>query len=593
MIKRCFLPLIFFLFTLNAFSEDAGAIDKKIALMSTREKIGQCCLMNFRFFTNAHFDKTFADALTIESPEKFTAVNRINSTIYKTVKDYHIGAVILFTENMTDSAASKNFIRDLNQAALAGDNTPLLFCADQEGGNVNRIYDFKMPSAMAIRKCGNLENAFLSGQANGALLREYGILVDFAPDCDISSNKANPVIGIRSFSDDKNYAAQYSNAMRKGLAQSGVIACAKHFPGHGDTSTDSHIGLPTIKRSYSKWKQNEAVPFIKNIDEGIPMIMTAHIQMPKIDSKKIYGSKSGKKIYTPATLSHKILTEILRKKLGFNGVIVTDAMDMKAISDNFTPSESFILALKAGVNLVCHPINVYSTEDLKFMEQFFTEVEDAVKTGFLPEEVLNDSVRRILLLKESAGVVKIQGERIISAPQSFIPMTWKQKEDAAILSKKIQQLATRNTYKNRISIKKDSSLFVLVPDSDKGEWVQNYLESRADLSAKNAEIFSYNEITEIDGSLSEKILSRDKCIIFTQLNGYAVNNKANWRSAFPKLLSEIFRKNGRTGDCVCISTNLPYDDECFIEKGLGWCATFGYSSKEYRAGLDIIFPSID
>ncbi len=565
-----------------------SAIKNHVQNMTTREKIGQLCLMNFRFFSEGEAEeKKFADALTVESPKKFRALEKINSTIYDAVKNYHIGAVILFAENLGDPNSAKTFIRDLNDAALDGKNPPLLFCVDQEGGNVNRLRDFTMPSAMAIRRCGNLENAFLAGQANGALLLDYGIHCDFAPVCDISSNPANPVIGIRSFGSDKNYVAEFSNAMQKGIRSAGAIPCAKHFPGHGDTKVDSHLDLPKINSSFSKWKKNEAVPFEKNIKNGIPMIMTAHIQMPGLDSKKIRAGKTGKKIFSPATFSKKILTKILRGELGFEGVIASDAMDMQAVSDNFTPSESFVLAVNAGVNLVCHPINVYRERDLNFLERLFSEVEAAAQNGALDTKMLDESVERVLLLKAENGIVEIRDGKIFPSPQKVVAMSAQEKIEAEILSQKIQSLATHFTYKNRIRVKND--VLFLVPHKEKINLIENYFADSPNPNLRY-ETISYEKENSVSEDLKEKIRAAETLVIFTQLNGYAVANKKNWRAAFPAEIAECAKTLGKARATICVSTNLPYDQETFPSKdGFGFCATYDYGARGYKTALEEIF----
>ena len=258
-------------FTPSYFAQDKAAPDKSAASaiadrrakaaikdcvdsMTTRQKIGALCVMNFRFWTDsAERRPAYNPALSVENPKIFAAQNTINPTIYKTIRDYNIGSVILFGENMTNAAEAKSFIRDLNKAALDGNNLPLLFFADQEGGNVARVYDFATPSAMAIGKTGDTQNAFLCGKANGQLLLDYGINVDLAPVCDVASNPQNPVIGIRSFSSDPQEAAEFSAAFSQGLLSAGVLPCAKHFPGHGDTSEDSHLDLPAIHSTPAKW----------------------------------------------------------------------------------------------------------------------------------------------------------------------------------------------------------------------------------------------------------------------------------------------------------------------------------------------------
>ena len=579
---------------------ERSALRECVQAMTARQKIGALCVLNFRFWTDSPLGhQTYKPALAAENPKIFSPVNKINSAMYKTIRDYNIGSVILFGENMTDAAQAKKFIRDLNSAALDGGNAPLLFFADQEGGNVARVFDYSTPSAMAIAKSGDKQNAFLCGKANGQLLLDYGINADLAPVCDVASNPQNPVIGIRSFSDNPQEAADYSAAFSQGLASAGVLACAKHFPGHGDTSVDSHLDLPQINSSLAKWKKREAVPFKENIKNDIPLIMTAHIQCPRLDKTKLQSSKDAKKITAPATLSKKILTKILRGSMGYKGAIISDAMDMKAIFDNWSPDESFVLAVNAGCDLIINPINVYSKKDLDFLQDFFEKVEQALQSGALDSKALDAAVVRVLELKLKAGLIKVAadkdaGARVLPLPQKIVPMDKEQKQKTAQACAQIQIDAARASFSNinSDSLKKTlrsgrKKIAVFVPFPEKAEIVQQYLLAR---SCANVEYICYEEKKSVSAADKAKIKGADLILVFTQLTGNAVKDKKLWQAAYPASLAREIKKAGAASKTIGVSMNLPYDKKIFsAEDGFGWAALYNYTQIGYARAIQALF----
>ena len=579
---------------------EKSALRECVQSMTARQKIGALCVMNFRFWTDSPLGhKEYKPALAAENPKLFAPVNKINSAIYKTVRDYYIGSIILFGENMTDAALAKKFIRELNSAALDGGNAPLLFFADQEGGNVARVLDYSTPSAMAIGKSGDARNAFLCGKANGQLLLDYGINADLAPVCDVASNPQNPVIGIRSFSSDPKEAAEFSAAFSQGLLDAGVLACAKHFPGHGDTSVDSHLDLPQINSSLAKWKKREALPFKENIKNGIPLIMTAHIQCPRLDKTKLQSSKENKKITAPATLSKKILTKILRGSLDYKGAIISDAMDMKAIFDSWSPDESFVLAVNAGCDLIINPINVYSKKDLEFLEDFFEKVEAALQSGALGSKALDAAVVRVLELKRKAGLIKIasdkeSGARIVPLPQKIVPMDKERKQNAAQTCAQIQIDAARASFSNinSDSLKKTlrsgrKKIAVFVPFQDKAEILQKQFAARG---AESADFVCYEERKSVSAADKAKIKGADLILVFTHLTGNAVKDKKLWQAAYPASLAREIKKAGKVGKTIGISMNLPYDKKIFPkEEGFGWAALYNYTQSGYARAVQALF----
>jgi beta-N-acetylhexosaminidase len=254
--------------------------------------------------------------------------------------------VILFARNIENAEQTRSLISDLKKLAEDTLHSPLFVCVDQEGGRVSRLPKeyAPFPTARSLGQDGSEELVETSHARMGEAIAGLGFNVDFAPTLDLDTNPINPIIGDRSFGPDPEKVGRLGRAAIRGLRSAGVLTCAKHFPGHGDTSLDSHHHLPVDSRPAGRIEEVELAPFREAIAEDVEFVMTAHVIYPAYDVK------------LPATLSEKIVTGLLRDKLGYNGLIVGDDMDMKAISDHWGAEESTSLAIKAGVDmlLVCH-----------------------------------------------------------------------------------------------------------------------------------------------------------------------------------------------------------------------------------------------
>nr|WP_083467403.1 glycoside hydrolase family 3 protein [Kibdelosporangium sp. MJ126-NF4] len=312
------------------------------------------------------------------------------------VQRYQVGGVIYFnnagTDNIDDPAQLTRFSNGLQRAALtSGAHIPLLLSIDQEGGNVTRVVSpaSEYPSAMAVGAGRRAEDAKRLAAITGHELRAMGINQNFAPVADVNSNPLNPVIAARSFSSDPTLAGQLVSAQIAGYQRGGwpgdtVSAAAKHFPGHGDAKDDSHYGLPQIDRTEDAWRKTDLPPFKAAIAAGIDSIMTAHITVPNVDPSK-----------EPATLSKKFMTDILRNELKYDGVIVTDSLAMEGVRKMHPDTEIPVLALEAGVDQMLMPPSLDTT---------IGAVLDAVRSGRISEERINQSVLRILKQKWKRGV---------------------------------------------------------------------------------------------------------------------------------------------------------------------------------------------
>ena len=337
------------------------------------------------------------------------------------LRKHQYGGIILFGSNVTGPGQVTALVQDLQQNNL--DNTdvsvhiPYFMCADEEGGIVVRITGgTRMTGNMAIGATGKnaLVNAKKTGQVIGEEMAAAGLNVDFAPDIDVNNNAANPVIGTRSFSDDPDEVAVLGTAWVEGLTESGVIATYKHFPGHGDTAVDSHIGTPSVEKTYDEIKAVELVPFAAAIENGADMIMTAHITYPKIDDEVTFGDGKTKGFY-PATMSKKLITDILRGDMGYEGVVVTDALEMDAIrkaglvegeEDSVEYGANIARkVIEAGIDLLLIPTDINCAEAVTYYDEYIDALKGMVEDGTISEERIDESVLRILDLKEKYGIL--------------------------------------------------------------------------------------------------------------------------------------------------------------------------------------------
>ena len=289
------------------------------------------------------------------------------------------GGVILFSQNVVSESQVRSLIDDLQRTSPI----PLFVAVDEEGGSVRRLGDKlphfpQVPSAAHLASTADAAEIRETGRVVGEALRELGFTMNMAPVADVDSNPVNPVIGRRSFGSDPNQVAELATAMGKGLEAGGVIPVLKHFPGHGDSQTDSHLEEVWIHHSLDRLSQVELVPFQRGIDEDLPAIMTGHLHIPVLDQN------------LPATLSHGILTDLLRGTMGFEGLVITDALDMAAITTNCQPEEAAVLALMAGADMLLMPQDPIRARD---------GIVAAVQDGTIPLERLEEAVGRVLALK--------------------------------------------------------------------------------------------------------------------------------------------------------------------------------------------------
>lgn len=297
------------------------------------------------------------------------------------VEEMLVGGVVLLGRNV--DAANPQQIRATIADLQRLSRIPLFTAIDQEGGTVNRLRApfHEFPGNMALGATRNADYAYRQAQAQARELLALSVNWNFAPVIDVNNNPDNPIIGVRSYGADPQLVAEMGTAAIRGYQQTGLLACAKHFPGHGDTSVDSHLALPVIPGDRRRLESVELVPFRAAVAAGVGAIMSTHILFPALDAER------------PATISRAILTGLLREELGYDGLVITDCLEMKAIADTVGTARGAVEALKAGADMVL------IAHTLEVQRSAVQAIREAVEGGELPEERLNEAVSRVLSAK--------------------------------------------------------------------------------------------------------------------------------------------------------------------------------------------------
>lgn len=359
--------------------KSSSKAEQLVESMSLEEKIGQLFMIR-------------PDSLRIDLSEKQISnpsgygVTKLDSQMIESLQQYHIGGVAIFKKNIVSPEQLSDFIDEMKQHS----EIPLFIGIDEEGGSVARIANTqgfhvkKYTSMQAIGLTKDRQKAQDVGFTIGSYLRQYGFNLDFAPVADVNTNPENIVIGNRSFGSDPQLVAEMVSAAIDGFHEVDVMTCIKHFPGHGDTKGDTHKGFVSTKKTWEELRQSELIPFV-NAFKHTDMVMISHITAPNVTSDGL-----------PSSLSHEMIEGKLRKELQYSGVVITDSMEMGAIAQAYTSAGSAVKSILGGVDIILMPEN---------FKEAYIGVYDAVKSGIISEKRIDESVLRILSLKEKYGLL--------------------------------------------------------------------------------------------------------------------------------------------------------------------------------------------
>ncbi|MBV5124034.1 glycoside hydrolase family 3 protein [Bacillus halotolerans] len=558
-------------------SDDAKQI---VDRMTLDEKIGQMLMPDFRNW------KKEGES----SPQAFT---KMNEEVAGLIKKYQFGGVILFAENVK---TTEQTVRLTDAYQKASPKIPLLLSIDQEGGIVTRLGEgTNFPGNMALGATRSRINAYQTGSMIGKELSVLGINTDFSPVLDINNNPDNPVIGVRSFSSDRELTARLGLYSMKGLQRQNIASALKHFPGHGDTDVDSHYGLPLVSHNQERLREIELYPFQKAIDAGADMVMTAHVQFPAFDDTTYKSKLDGSDIMVPATLSKKVMTGLLREEMGFGGVIVTDALNMKAIADHFGQEEAVVMAIKAGVDIALMPASVTSLKDDQKLASVIDSLKEAVKNGDIPLQQINKSVERIISLKIKRGIYPAQHDSSIDKKVKKALKTVGSKHHTKTEQKIAEKAVTvlkNDQHTLPFKPKKGSRILIAAPYEEQTASIEKTIHDL--MQRKKIKSVSLNkmnfaekvfnaehekQVKEADYIITGSYVVKNDPVVNDGVIDDTVTDSSKWATAFPRAVMNAALQHKK--QFVLMSLRNPYDAANF-EEARALIAVYGF--KGYANG---------
>ncbi len=546
-------------------TEESIDIDKQvngiIANMTIEQKLAQMMIIAIRY-----------------EPDTSKGITKLTKAYKKLLKKYDFGGLIMYANNMTDINQTVTMIREAQSASMKSANgIPMFICVDQEGGLVNRVsFGTTGSGNMALAATGDTSNTEEIAGILGEEISALGFNMDFAPVSDVNNNPDNPVIGTRSFSDDPNTVAENVVAFIDGLNKYNISTSVKHFPGHGNVGEDSHTKLPLSELTLDELKECELIPFEAGIEAGADMIMTAHIQYPNIDDTTYISKDDGKEVYLPATLSKKIMTGLLRDEMGFDGIIISDSMQMDAIATHFDETDAAVLAINAGVDLLIRPSDVYQDDEINTfpdVNKYMKKLAARVKAGDITEERLDESVGRILRLKFKKGIMtdtlSVTKKTQIKNAKKVVGIPENHTREWEIASEGITLVKNENNAFPIDGMSGENTL-ILIPSEYRRasvEYAINRLEKESLVNPKNVDVICYSDITIKNKALKKALNKADNVLILSQ------STKKN------DLVCSIIEKAHKNGAKVTfLSLNLPYDIACYTDVDAALCAYHAYGS---------------
>lgn len=530
-------------------------IEDKIFKMTLDEKIGQMLMLEFRHWEDENGE--------------LQEVTELNEDIKNAIVKYKVGGVILFAENVRDTEQTTKLTHNIQKAAVENGLDPLLISIDQEGGIVVRLgTGTSLPGNMALGATRDKELAYQYGKIIADEIKALGINVNLAPVMDTNNNPNNPVIGLRSISSDPKLVGELGSEVVKGLQDQGVSAAIKHFPGHGDTATDSHLGLPVVDKSFEEVEKLELVPFRKAANEGVDMIMTAHISYPQLEKDTAISKKDGSTVGIPATLSDDILTGIIREKMHYDGIVITDAMKMQAIADHFGEEDAVVMAIKAGVDIPLMPALLQKNEDLLKLDNIIGRIKNEIDLGNISENEIDNSVYRILELKQKRGILDLN--------QYKVPLEEKIEKALKVVGNKEHFDKQREITQKAITVTKNNDLLPLYPKANEKVLIytpyeneipgfkygfeklqsEGVIDKDATVDVLTFESFKDNP-SDAEQTLRDYAKNYDYIIAVSEIGRAGQLSKGDWLAEIPDMLTTFAKENNKKS--TIISIGKPYD----------------------------------
>ncbi|WP_394023103.1 glycoside hydrolase family 3 N-terminal domain-containing protein [Anaerococcus martiniensis] len=530
-------------------------IEDKIFKMTLDEKIGQMLMLEFRHWEDENGE--------------LQEVTELNEDIKNAIVKYKVGGVILFAENVRDTEQTTKLTHNIQKAAVENGLDPLLISIDQEGGIVVRLgTGTSLPGNMALGATRDKELAYQYGKIIADEIKALGINVNLAPVMDTNNNPNNPVIGLRSISSDPKLVGELGSEVVKGLQDQGVSAAIKHFPGHGDTATDSHLGLPVVDKSFEEVEKLELVPFKKAANEGVDMIMTAHISYPQLEKDTAISKKDRSTVGIPATLSDDILTGIIREKMHYDGIVITDAMKMQAIADHFGEEDAVVMAIKAGVDIPLMPALLQKNEDLLKLDNIIGRIKNEIDLGNISENEIDNSVYRILELKQKRGILDLN--------QYKVPLEEKIEKALKVVGNKEHFDKQREITQKAITVTKNNDLLPLYPKANEKVLIytpyeneipgfkygfeklqsEGVIDKDATVDVLTFESFKDNP-SDAEQTLRDYAKNYDYIIAVSEIGRAGQLSKGDWLAEIPDMLTTFAKENNKKS--TIISIGKPYD----------------------------------
>jgi beta-N-acetylhexosaminidase len=530
-------------------SADGDRLMRKLGRMSLEEKVGQMFM-------------TYAYGTSVDQADPRNQSTYGVDSFRQLIRRYHLGGIIYFawSDNVHDPQQIAGLSNGIQRVATSsGSGVPALVSTDQEQGVVVRVTEpaTQFPGSMALGAARDPALARAAAAITGEELRAMGINENFAPVADVNVNPENPVIGVRSFSSDPRLASVLTDAQVRGYQRERVASTAKHFPGHGDTNVDSHTGLPVIDHTREELDRIDLPPFEAAIDAGVESIMTAHIVVPALDD-------SGR----PATLSRPILTDLLRRQMGFDGVVVTDALTMEGVREMFGDERVPIEAINAGADILLMPPD---------LDLAYRSVLDAVRSGEISESRIDRSVYRILRLKERLGLFRK-------------PFVNERKVGKVVGSRRHLAAADAVAERTVTLVENDAGTLPLAAGTGDRALVTGWgVTTTQTLAGQVADRGLATEVVETGTAPDDAAIARARAAADRSDLVIAVTNRAWSSPAQQRLVAELV-DSGKP--VVVVAVRDPYDI-AHLSSVDSYLATYSYAGVSIRALAKVLFGEVN